>query len=212
MPSAGLRLVWRPRSFAFAAASAELIRRVVEDLGLAPRLARVEVVVRPRPRGDDACIEWSGRGRLRVRLRLDAGNFLTAAGRRACAARRTGMSTLPPRRFSRRALAATLYHEFGHVADDVALGIHAGGVETRRQPGFNEAWNVWIDGRLARRGIPGVPRGERWRHFLRAFPPPRHAAAGRPAECGHRREFAALWGAARLSRSALEAAARRLGA
>jgi hypothetical protein len=192
MPSADILFSWRPRGFAFAAVSESLIRRVVGDLGLASRVVRVHVVVRPRPCGDDASVEWSGRCRVRVWLRLDAGNFLTAAGR-----------------FSRRTLAATLYHEFGHVADDVAHGIHAAGLGPGRQPGFNEAWNVWIDGRLARRGSPGVRRAERWRHFLRTFPPRRR---GRGGTRGRRQEFAALWGAIRLSRDDLEQAARRLGA
>jgi len=208
MPQRAIRFTWRPRGFLFAAAAEELIEAAVRDLGLGDRVARVHVAVAARPQGESARVEWGGRSRLRVTLRLDAGNFLTPAGRRAGPAR-GGLAGVPPRRLSRRTLAATLYHELGHVADDVLLGVHPAGVTGRRRPAFNEAWNVWLDGRLARRGRPGVPRAERWRHFLSTFPPPPGAG---PGAGDRRREFAALWRAGRLSRAELEAAARRLDA
>ncbi len=49
------------------------------------------------------------------------------------------------------------------------------GIDSRRLPRgrwapFNEAWNVWIDGRLWRRGTPALRPTERWHEFRATFP------------------------------------------
>jgi hypothetical protein len=65
---------------------------------------------------------------------------------------------------------------------------------------FNEVWNVWIDGRLSRRGQPALLKRERWAAFRHTF-----GRQGR-THAGPRRVFNRLWRAERLSqRDLLEA-------
>jgi len=53
--------------------------------------------------------------------------------------------------------------------------------------GLNELWNVWIDGRLTRRGLPAMSRAERRRIYRRTLGAlPGFAARGE-------RVFRALW-------------------
>jgi hypothetical protein len=209
-------VTWRPPAFAFALRAQATLIEVVEDLGLRTSLDTVDVLVRPFPGGDDGAITWVGRRRMRVELALDVGNFLTRQGRRALhdrarlprAAGRAAvdLGALPAARFSRRALAATLYHEFAHVADDLAYGIHSAAVPPARRAAFNEAWNVWIDGRLARSGVPGIQRAERWALF-------RHTFAARGLRRRRQRAiFDRLWHSERMSRAELLDVAQRLDA
>ena len=107
---------------------------------------------------------------------------------------------MPARRFSERATRSAFFHELSHVADQVVRGIDGSVVPPRRWAPFNEAWNVWIDGRLHRRGRPALSRGER----LAAF----HHTFSRPGRSRRRvvPVFDRLWRAVRLSqRDLLEA-------
>jgi hypothetical protein len=211
-----VRVTWRPPAFAFALRAQATLIDVVDDLGLRPSLDTIDVRVRPFPGGDQGAIAWVGRRRMRVELDLDVGNFLTRQGRRALHSRArlpraegrpaVDLRALPAARFSRRALAATLYHEFAHVADDLAYGIHSAAVPPARRAAFNEAWNVWIDGRLARAGAPGIQRAERWALFRHTF-----AARGRRRR-RHQAIFDRLWRSERLSRAELLDLAQRLDA
>jgi hypothetical protein len=64
---------------------------------------------------------------------------------------------------------------------------------------LNELWNVWIDGRLHRRGLPAMTRGERHRVFVRTLAHyPRFARRGE-------RIFKALWTADHLGPKELRA-------
>ena len=64
---------------------------------------------------------------------------------------------------------------------------------------LNELWNVWIDGRLNRRGLPAMSRTERRRVFARTLAStPRYGAVGE-------RVFRALWRADHLGPRELRA-------
>jgi hypothetical protein len=164
-------VIWMPRDFAWREPVAGALRGVVAELGLARRLRVVRLVVRPRPGRDEAQVAWRETRRgIEVRLDLDLGNFLTADGRRALG--RLGGAAAwaaPRRRYSGRTTRATLLHELSHVADGVRHGIDSNDVPRGRWASFNEAWNVWIDGRLTRRGSPALSRGERLAAFRHTF-------------------------------------------
>jgi len=84
--------------------------------------------------------------------------------------------------------------------DSLTYGIDSSDLPRGRWAPFNEAWNVWIDGRLARRGLPALSRRERWREFHHTFRPAPRARART------RRIFDRLWRAEVLSqRDLLEA-------
>jgi len=92
------------------------------------------------------------------------------------------------------------------VKDSLAYGIDSSALPRGRWASFNEAWNVWIDGRLARRGLPSLTRSERWREFHHTFKPTARARART------RRVFDRLWRAEVLSqRDLLEAVEMLVG-
>lgn len=187
-------IVWVPGAFAYRERAERALREAARELRLAPRLRRVVVVVRARPGHDEAHVLWRAVGRrVDARIVVDLGHFLTPAGRRALGKSGLAAAAAPARRYSDRATRAAFLHELSHVADHVRRGIDGSVVPPRRWASFNEAWNVWIDGRLARRGRPALTRRER----LAAF----HHTFGRR---GHSRRrvlpvFDRLWGATRLS-------------
>ena len=78
------------------------------------------------------------------------------------------------------------------AVDDVTIDVPRG-----RWASFNEAWNVWIDGRLARRGTPSLTRNERWTAFHGEF-----RRRGR-RRAWFARIFDHLWRADRLSQQDL---------
>jgi hypothetical protein len=199
MPS--FHVLWIPGAFAGRERAERALRDAARALKLTPRLRRVSVVVRPRPGCDDAHVTWRAVGRrVDARIVVDLGNFLTPAGRRALARSGTTAAMLPARRYSDRAARAAFLHELSHVADHVRRGIDGSVVPPRRWASFNEAWNVWIDGRLCRRGRPGLTRRERLAAFHHTF-----ARRGR-ARVHVVPVFERLWRAVRLSqRDLLEA-------
>jgi len=185
---------FRPGAFAYRERAGRALREVARVLGLAPHLRRVTVVVRPNPGSDEAHVLWRAVGRrVDVRIVVDLGHFLTADGRRALARAGVGPADAPKRRYSDVSTRAAFYHELSHVADFVRRGIDGSVVPPRRWAPFNEAWNVWIDGRLHRRGRPGLTRRERLAQFRTTFGR-RAAARGRPHPL-----FDALWRATRLT-------------
>lgn len=193
-----------PPDFSYGELARGILDEVLGRLRLRSKIASVRCIVRPRHDRDDGVIAWTNGSRLRVRLYLDAGNFLTPRGRRALAREAPPLSSLPRRRFSARTLRSTLLHEFSHVADEISFGIRTERVPRRRWADFNEAWNVWIDGRLSRRGTHGVRRDERLRLFRLTFARPGRRFAH------HRVLFDRLWRAERLSHEDLLEAAGRL--
>ena len=191
---------WEPESFACRDRAEAALREVAHGLGLSRKIGHVTIRVRPRAGGDEAIVAWrEGRRRVSLRLEIDLGNFLTANGRRALARSGLGPADLPRRRYSDRAARATFLHELSHVADALRHGIDSSEVPRGRWAPFNEVWNVWIDGRLKRRGQPGLLKRERWAAF-------RHTFGHRGRSSGPRRVFDRLWRAERLSqRDLLEA-------
>ncbi len=188
------RVTFIPGAFAYRERAERTLRSVARTLRLAPHLRRVTVVVRPRTAGDDAHVLWRAVGRrVDVRLVVDLGNFLTADGRAVLARAGHTAADVPARRYSERAARAAFFHELSHVADHVVRGIDGSVVPPRRWAPFNEAWNVWIDGRLHRRGRPGLTRRERLAAFRHTFGR-RAASRGRPHPL-----FDWLWHATRLS-------------
>ncbi len=199
MPS--FRIRWIPGAFACRARAERAVRDAARALGLTPHLRRVTVVVRPRPGRDEAHVLWRVVGRrVDVRVVVDLGHFLTADGRRVLGRAGTPASAIPARRYSDRSTRAAFFHELSHVADHVRRGIDGSVVPPRRWASFNEAWNVWIDGRLSRRGRPALTRRERLASFHHTF--------GRRGRSRRRvlPVFDRLWRARRLSqRDLLEA-------
>ncbi len=195
------RIVWIPGGFACRERAERALRDAARTLRLTRHLRRLTVVVRPRPQGDEAHVVWRAVGRrVDVRVVVDLGNFLTPAARRARGLCGLTARGFPLGRYSERAARAAFLHELSHVADHVRRGIDGSVVPPRRWASFNEAWNVWIDGRLHRRGRPGLTRGERLAAFHHTF-----ARPGR-ARCRVEPVFDRLWRADRLSqRDLLEA-------
>jgi hypothetical protein len=73
------------------------------------------------------------------------------------------------------------------------------GAPASEREALNELWNVWIDGRLNRRGLPAMTRGERRRVYARTLrDAPRFGARGE-------RVFQALWNADHLGPRELRA-------
>jgi|SRR5689334_5290076 len=192
---------WEPDNFACRDRAEAALRDVARGLGLARSLGHVTVRVRPRPAGDEAIVAWrEGGRRVSLRLEIDLGNFLTPRGRKDLGRSGIGPAELPRRRYSDRAARATFLHELSHVRDALRHGIDSSGLPRGRWAPFNEVWNVWIDGRLSRRGEPALKKHERWAAFRHTF-----GHRGRPA-VGSRRVFDRLWRAERLSqRDLLEA-------
>lgn len=191
---------WEPEDFACRDRAEAALRDVARDLGLARRIAHVTLRVRPRIATDEAIVAWREGRLVSLRLETDLGNFLTARGRRALCKSGLGPCDLPRRRYSDRTVRGTFLHELSHVADALRHGIDSNDVPRGRWAPFNEVWNVWIDGRLARRGEPALTKRERWHTFRHTFD-----ARGR-TRVGSRRVFDRLWRAERLSqRDLLEA-------
>jgi hypothetical protein len=195
---------WEPESFACRDRAEAALREVAHGLGLSRLIGHVTIRVRPRPGGDEAIVAWrEGRRRVSLRLEIDLGNFLTPRGRKELARSGYGPADLPRRRYSDRAARATFLHELSHVADALRHGIDSSEVPRGRWAPFNEVWNVWIDGRLKRRGEPGLLKRERWAAF-------RHTFGNRSTARGPRRLFDLLWRAERLSQHDLLAAVELL--
>ena len=193
-------ILWEPEDFACRDRAEIALRDVARDLGLSRRIGHVTVRVRPRIATDEAVVAWREGRRTSLRLETDLGNFLTARGRRALGRTDLTPCDLPRRRYSDRTARATFLHELSHVADALRHGIDSNDVPRGRWAPFNEVWNVWIDGRLTRRGEPALLKRERWAMFRHTFD-----ARGR-TRVGSRRVFERLWRADRLSqRDLLEA-------
>ncbi|MEP7027959.1 MAG: hypothetical protein ABI960_05125 [Candidatus Eisenbacteria bacterium] len=184
---------WEPAGFAYRARAERALREVARGLGLTRRLGRVIVRVRPSIATDEAVVAWREGRRVALRIDLDLGNFLTADGRRALARSGLGHADVPARRYSDRTARTAFLHELSHVADALRHGIDSNDVPRGRWAPFNEAWNVWIDGRLTRRGEPALTKGERWAAFRHTF-----ARRGRP-RVWSRLVFDRLWRAETLS-------------
>jgi hypothetical protein len=197
-----------PQDFPLAARLEQALRAAAKTLGLERRLVRVSVRLRPRLDGDLAHVRWHAEGaKLAVRIDADLGNFLSVRSRRLARGRPrfagSARRSFPARRWSEHEARATFLHELAHVADELFFGIDASAVAPRRRDPFHEAWNVWIDGRLARRGRPALSRAARLREFRRSL----GRRAGRPAV---RPAFERLWSARRLEQRDLLDVVERL--
>ncbi|MGH7726792.1 MAG: hypothetical protein ACREOU_15305 [Candidatus Eiseniibacteriota bacterium] len=189
---------FEPAGFAYREPAGRALLEVVRGLGLARRITSLTVAVRPNLQGDEGFVAWREvRGRAIVRIELDLGNFLTARGRRALARSGHTAISVPRRRYSDCTARRTFLHELSHVADALRHGIDSNDVPRGRWASFNEAWNVWIDGRLARRGTPSLTRSERWTAFHGEF-----RRRGR-RRAWFARIFDRLWRADRLSQQDL---------
>jgi hypothetical protein len=153
-------------------------------------------------RDDHAYIEWNTHDHRAARLSFALGNFVTAARRRAWGrtwGRRPGPPPIEPRHFSRRSFAEGCLHEFLHLKDDHEAGVDLAGHPEADRDALNELWNVWIDGRLNRRGLPAMSRAERRRVYVRTLG--RYPRFPRTGE----RIFKALWAADHLGPTELRA-------
>lgn len=185
-----LHVRWHPAEFPLRDAAEEVLRDAVRELGLAGIIHDLHVAVDMRNRDDHAYIEWNTHDHRAARLSFAVGNFVTRARRRAWTrtwAKRPGVPPLAPRQFSRRSFAEACLHELCHLKDDHDSGVDLSGHPEADREALNELWNVWIDGRLNRRGLPAMTRGERRRVFARTL-----GAAPRYAKQGER-VFRALW-------------------
>ena len=190
-------ILWVPLGFRYRDRAEPRVREIVSALGLARRLESIAIVVRPHIERDEGVVAWREGRRTAVRIYLDLGNFLPPAGRKALARSGLSATNLPLRRYSDRTFQATLYHELSHVADSLRHGIDSSDVPRGRWASFNEAWNVWIDGRLTRRGSPALTRGERLESFHHTFVRPGRRGAH------YRAIFNRLWRADKLSQEDL---------
>lgn len=188
-------ITWSPACFVFRDRAEDVIRGALATLRLSPLIREVHVRVYAEDFGDDAHITWSVRRPYSVLLELDMGNFLTREGRRRLGRSAPHHTLISGRRFSARTLEGTLLHELSHLKDDAVHGIDCEKIPRPLRVAFNEVWNVWIDGRLRRRGVPAaVTKRERRAIFGLTF--------GRVA--GRRRQvFEKLWKSDRLSHSDL---------
>ena len=193
-------IVFEPADFAYRVRAERALKEVARGLGLTRRLGRVIVRVRPAIATDEAMALWHEGRRVALRLDLDLGNFLTARGRRALSKSSYTPADAPRHRYSDRTARTAFLHELSHVADALRHGIDSNDVPRGRWASFNEAWNVWIDGRLTRRGEPALTKGQRWAAFDHTF-----GRRGRP-RVWSRLVFNRLWRAETLSqRDLLEA-------
>jgi hypothetical protein len=201
-PRPSVRIRWQPSDFGLRNQADEVIRRSLRDLGLESVVQDLRVHVDLTNRDDHAYIEWNTHDHRAARLSFAVGNFVTPARRRAWArtwGRRAGPPPIAPQQFSRRSFAEACLHELFHLKDDHESGVDLTGAPAAEREALNELWNVWIDGRLNRRGLPAMTRGERRRVFARTL-------AGCP---GYRargeRIFQALWNADHLGPRELRA-------
>ena len=197
-------ILWEKSAPAFRARADLMIRRALESLRLTREVRGVVVAPREGRYGDDAWIRWTHERPLHIWLEPEVGAFLSPSGRGVAARAKARLTDLPARRFAPRSFAETLLHELSHVHDELLHGIRAHEVPPVKRQEFNEVWNVWIDGRLHRRGGPSLAR-RAWLSFFRhTFRPGRSlgSAAGRV--------FERLWNAERLSHEDLLQALQEL--
>ena len=190
-----LRIRWHPHEFPMRRAAEAVLRDSVRELGLRRVVLDLHVHVDMGNRDDHAYIEWNSHDHRAARLSFAVGNFVTPARRRAWArtwSRRPGVPPLTPRQFSGKSFAEACLHELCHLKDDHDSGVDLSGHPEVDREALNELWNVWIDGRLNRRGLPAMTRGERRRVYGRTLAP-----LDRYADRGER-VFRALWRADHL--------------
>ncbi|HET9952297.1 MAG TPA: hypothetical protein VFS09_10940 [Candidatus Eisenbacteria bacterium] len=197
-----LRVRWQPLEFPFREKAEEILRSCVRELGLAGVVHDLHVSIDLENRDDHAYIEWNTHDHRAARLAFAVGNFVTRERRRAWArtwGRREGLPRLVPRQFSPRSFAEACLHELSHLKDDHESGVDLSSCPEPDREAFNELWNVWIDGRLHRRGLPSMTRGERRRVYARTLSKsPGYAKRGE-------RIFRALWTADHLRPAELRA-------
>lgn len=197
-----LRIRWHPRDFALRSSAERVLRAAVRELALEHVVRDLHVRVDAENRDDHAYIEWNTHDHRAARLSFAIGNFVTRARRRAWArtwGKRPGMPPLSTRQFSARSFSEACLHELSHLRDDHQSGVDLTGAPPCDREALNELWNVWIDGRLNRRGLPAMTRGERRRVYVRTLRgAPRFRARGE-------RVFQALWNADHLGPRELRA-------
>lgn len=189
------RVRWQPHDFLLRAPADAVLRDALHELGLGGVVREVLVFVDLGNRDDHAYIEWRSADHGVARLFFAVGNFVTRGRRRAWArtwGRRAGPPPLAARHFSRRSFAEACLHELLHLRDDHDARVDFSARPEREREGLNELWNVWIDGRLNRRGLPAISRAERRRIYRRTLGGlPGYAARGE-------RIFRAVWAADHL--------------
>ncbi|HET7498074.1 MAG TPA: hypothetical protein VFM00_07215 [Candidatus Eisenbacteria bacterium] len=197
-----LRVRWHPRDFPLRGAAETVLRAAVRELSLEHVVRDLHVRVDLDNRDDHAYIEWNTHDHRAARLSFAIGNFVTRARRRAWSrtwGKRPGTPPLTPRQFSAKSFSEACLHELSHLRDDHQSGVDLTGAPASDREGLNELWNVWIDGRLNRRGLPAMTRGERRRVYVRTLRgTPRFRARGE-------RVFQALWNADHLGPRELRA-------
>lgn len=198
----GLRLRWHPPDFPLREAAEKVLRDSIRELGLVGIVRDIHVHVDLMNRDDHAYIEWNTHDHRAARLSFGLGNFVTSARRgkwERTWGRRPGPPPLGPRQFSRKSFAEACLHELLHLKDDHESGVDLAEPPEQDRDALNELWNVWIDGRLNRRGLPAMSRAERHRVYVRTLSGyPRFRLAGD-------RVFKALWTADHLSPGELRA-------
>jgi hypothetical protein len=179
-----------------------VIRRSLRELGLESVVQDLRVHIDLSNRDDHAYIEWNTHDHRAARLSFAVGNFVTRERRRAWTrtwGRRAGPPPIAPQQFSRRSFAEACLHELFHLKDDHESGVDLTGAPVGEREALNELWNVWIDGRLNRRGLPAMTRAERRRVYARTLAAcPAYRARGE-------RIFQALWTADHLGPRELRA-------
>ena len=197
-----LRVRWHPRDFPLRVAAEAVLRAAVKEMGLEHVLRDLDVHIDYANRDDHAYIEWNTHDHRAARLSFAIGNFVTRERRRAWTrswARRPGPPPLLPRHFSALSFEEACLHELCHLRDDHQCGVDLTGAPVSEREALNELWNVWIDGRLNRRGLPAMTRGERRRVYARTL---RDASQFRARGD---RVFQALWNADHLGPRELRA-------
>ena len=202
-PTGGiLRVRWHPADFPLRGPAEAVLRECVRELSLASVVHDLSVSVDLQNRDDHAYIEWNTHDHRAARLSFAVGNFVTRERRRAWArtwGRRAGPPPIAPQQFSRRSFAEACLHELFHLKDDHDSGVDLTGAPVAEREALNELWNVWIDGRLNRRGLPAMTRAERRRVYARTL-------ACCPGYRGRgERIFQALWNADHLGPRELRA-------
>lgn len=202
-----MRIRWQPHEFPLRAQADAVLRDALAELGLGGVVREIVVFVDRADRADHAYIEWRSGRHGEVRLFFAIGTFVTRARRRAWAhtwGRRGGLPPLRPRHFSRLGFAEVCLHELLHLRDDHDARVDLPTRPERDRDELNELWNVWIDGRLRRRGLPAMSRAERRRIY-------RKTLGSLPGfESRGERIFRALWAADHLGPNELTACLEEL--
>jgi len=190
-----LRVRWQPPDFPLRAPAETILRQAVRELGLRDVVHDLRVSIDLLNRDDHAYIEWNTHDHSAARLWFALGNFVTPTRRRSWKhiwSRRPGVPPIHPRQFSARSFAEASLHELCHLKDDHESGVDLSGHPEKAREALNELWNVWIDGRLNRRGLPAISRAERRRVYARTLSSaPGYLSVGE-------RVFRALWRADHL--------------